>query len=154
MPATVFANRITTERLFVRTEFAPQFIDLTDQIQRVVDESGVRNGQAVIFSQHTTAAIRINENEPELLRDFVAFLERVAPQALPYRHNDFTVRTVNMTDDECANAHAHCRHLLMATSETIPVVDGELFLGTWQRVFLVELDHARERSIVVQVLGQ
>jgi secondary thiamine-phosphate synthase enzyme len=78
----------------------------------------------------------------------------VAPAAGAYRHNDFTVRTVNMTEDECANAHAHCRQLLMAASETIPIVDGEMCLGTWQRIFLVELDHPRERSVIVQVLGQ
>lgn len=154
MSLATLANRLVTHNLTIRTETAPQFIDLTDQVQQVVDESGIRHGQVVVFTRHTTAAIRINENEPELMRDFVAFLERVAPVDAPYYHNDFTVRTVNMTTDECANAHAHCRHLLMATSETIPLVDGELGLGTWQRVFLIELDHARDRSVIIQVLGQ
>lgn len=148
------ATRLTTEKLVIKTDTAPQFIDLTDQIQAIVDASGVSHGQVTIFSQHTTAAIRINEHEPLLLQDFTAFLERVAPECANYRHNDFSVRTVNMTTDECANAHAHCRHLLMSTSETIPIVDGEMCLGTWQRVFLLELDHPRERSVVVQVLGQ
>jgi secondary thiamine-phosphate synthase enzyme len=154
MPIATLVNRLVTHQLRIRTETAPQFVDLTDQVQQIVRESGIQHGQAVVFTRHTTAAIRINENEPELLRDFVAFLERVAPQAYPYFHNDFDVRTVNMTDDECANAHAHCRQLLMATSETIPIVDGELCLGTWQRIFLVELDHGRDRSVIVQVLGQ
>lgn len=154
MSVATLANRLVTERVTIWTETAPQFIDLTERVQRIVDESGIQNGQAVVFTRHTTAAIRINENEPELLRDFVAFLERIAPESQRYYHNDFEVRTVNMTDEECANAHAHCRHLLMSTSETIPVVDGELCLGTWQRIFLVELDHPRERSVVIQVLGQ
>lgn len=154
MSIATLANRLVTHQLTIRTETAPQFVDLTDRLQTIVRDSGIQHGQVIVFTRHTTAAIRINENEPELMRDFVAFLERVAPQSLPYYHNDFEVRTVNMTDDECANAHAHCRQLLMATSETIPVVDGELCLGTWQRVFLVELDHARDRSVVVQVLGQ
>jgi secondary thiamine-phosphate synthase enzyme len=145
--------QITTEKLTFHTVRAPEFIDLTDQVERVVLASGVQNGQVTVFTRHTTAAIRINENEPELLRDFVTFLERVAPADAPYRHNDFTVRTVNMTDDEWANAHAHCRQLLMSASETIPIVDGELCLGTWQRIFLLELDHPRERSVIVQVLG-
>jgi secondary thiamine-phosphate synthase enzyme len=145
--------QITTQRLTHQTLRAPEFIDLTDQVQRIVQQSGVRDGQVTVFTQHTTAAIRINENEPELLRDFADFLERVAPVDAKYHHNDFTVRTVNMTDDECANAHAHCRQLLMAASETIPIVDGEMCLGTWQRVFLIELDHPRERTVIVQVLG-
>jgi secondary thiamine-phosphate synthase enzyme len=154
MSVATLANRLVTHQMTIRTETAPQFIDLTEHVQTIVRESGIRHGQATVFTRHTTAAIRINENEPELMRDFVAFLERVAPQGHPYYHNDFEVRTVNMTPEECANAHAHCRQLLMATSETIPIVDGELCLGTWQRIFLVELDHARDRSVVVQVLGQ
>jgi len=154
MAVVSLATRLVTERLVFQTSAAPHFIDLTDRVKEIVDESGIQHGQVVVFTQHTTAAIRINENEPELLRDFVAFLDRVAPEQLPYRHNDFTIRTVNMTDDECANAHAHCRQLLMSASETIPISHGEMCLGTWQRIFLVELDHPRERSIIVQVLGQ
>jgi secondary thiamine-phosphate synthase enzyme len=154
MAVMSLATRLVTERLLLQTGTAPYFIDLTDQVKAIVDASGIQHGQVVVFTQHTTAAIRINENEPELLRDFVAFLERVAPEQYPYRHNDFTVRTVNMTDDECANAHAHCRQLLMSASETLPIVDGEMCLGTWQRIFLVELDHPRERSVIVQVIGQ
>ncbi len=151
---TAPAYRIVTEKILVQTDIAPAFIDLTDRVQQIVDVSGIRSGQVLVYSQHTTAAIRINEAEPELLRDFVTFLEQVAPQGAVYRHNDFTVRTINMTINECANAHAHCRQLLMAASETIPVVDGEACLGTWQRIFLVELDHPRERSVIVQVTGQ
>lgn len=154
MPVVPLSGRLETRRLTLHTTSAPQFIDLTDQVQQIIEDSGVQSGQVTVFTQHTTAAIRINENEPELLRDFVTFLEKVAPTAGIYRHNDFTVRTVNMTDDECANAHAHCRQLLMSASETIPIVDGDMCLGTWQRIFLVELDHPRERSVIVQVLGQ
>jgi secondary thiamine-phosphate synthase enzyme len=154
MPVVTLSSRLETRRLKFHTTGAPQFIDLTDEVQQIVEDSGIQSGQVTVFSQHTTAAIRINENEPELLRDFVTFLERVAPTVGIYRHNDFSVRTVNMTDDECANAHAHCRQLLMSASETIPIVDGDMCLGTWQRIFLVELDHPRERSVIVQVLGQ
>ena len=154
MSVLALASRLVTHRLAYQPATAPQFIYLTDEVRDLIASSGIQHGQVTVFTQHTTAAIRINEHEPELLRDFVAFLERVAPEAGQYRHNDFTVRTVNMTEDECANAHAHCRQLLMATSETIPIVDGELCLGTWQRIFLVELDHPRERSVIVQILGQ
>ena len=138
--------RITTER-------APQFIDITGEVQRLVAESGVRDGTATVFCRHTTAAIRINENEPLLLTDMEEFLKRVAPRELYYRHNDFSIRTANMTEDECPNAHAHCQHLLLGASETIPIVDGRLTLGRWQRIFLVELDRPREREVLVHVQG-
>ena len=110
------------------------------------------------WSWHPEAQELYRQIDPTLWRESchnpVRFLEQVAPQGAVYRHNDFNVRTINMTVDECANAHAHCRQLLMAASETIPVVDGEACLGTWQRIFLVELDHPRERSVIVQVTGQ
>ncbi len=138
--------RITTER-------APQFIDITNEVQRLVAESGVNDGTATVFCRHTTAAIRINENEPLLLTDMEEFLKRVAPRELYYRHNDFSIRTENMTEDECPNAHAHCQHLMLGASETIPIVDGRLTLGRWQRVFLVELDRPREREVCVQIIG-
>ena len=137
----------------VSTERAPQFVDITDRVQRLVRESGVSNGIAIVFCRHTTAAIRVNENEPLLIADMEEFLKRVAPRDLYYRHNDFTIRTHNMTPDECPNAHAHCQHLLLGSSEAIPVEDGRLVLGRWQRVFLVELDRPREREVVVQVFG-
>lgn len=146
--------QIVTEHLSIYTDFASQFVDLTDRVHRIIADSGIQNGQVVIFTRHTTAAIRINEAEPELLKDFVAFLERVAPTNAVYRHDDFTVRTVNMTENECENGHAHCRQLLLAASETVPVVDGKACLGRWQRIFLVELDRPRERSVIVQVVGQ
>ncbi len=140
-------------RFSVTSERAPQFIDITDEVQKKVEESGIRDGIVTVFCRHTTAAIRINENEPLLLLDMEEFLKRVAPRDLYYRHNDFSIRTHNMTEDECPNAHAHCQHLLLGASETIPVEDGKLLLGRWQRIFLVELDRPREREVYVQVLG-
>lgn len=137
----------------VPTERAPQFIDITDQVEQLVRESGVRDGFALVFCRHTTAAIRVNENEPLLISDMEEFLKRVAPRDLYYRHNDFTIRTHNMTPDECPNAHAHCQHLLLGSSEAIPIEDGRLVLGRWQRVFLVELDRPREREVTVQAFG-
>jgi secondary thiamine-phosphate synthase enzyme len=81
------------------------------------------------------------------------FLERIAPREGDYKHNDFVIRTANMTEDECPNGHAHCQHLLLGTSETIPIAEGELLLGQWQRIFLIELDRPREREVIVQVQG-
>ena len=133
---------------------APEFIDITNPVKECVERSGVRNGIAVVFSRHTTAAIKINENEPLLIQDMEQFLEQIAPRNGHYNHNDFSVRTVNMTEDECPNGHAHCAHLLLSTSECIPIVDGALYLGRWQRIFLVELDQPKPREVIVQILGE
>ena len=142
-----------TNRIILETTKAPQFIDITQEVTEFVASSGFSNGCVVVYSKHTTAAIKINENEPLLMKDMERFLGRIASSEDYYHHNDFTLRTVNMTEDECPNGHAHCQHLLMSTSETIPIIDGELQLGQWQRVFLVELDRPRSREVIIQVLG-
>ena len=131
-----------------------EFMDITRQVQDCLTDSGVQTGLVVVYSKHTTAAVKINENEPLLLEDLGRFLERIAPRDGHYRHNDFSVRTVNMTDDECPNGHSHCQQLLLGTSETIPVMRGIIQLGRWQSIFLIELDHPRTREVIVQVLGE
>ena len=140
-------------RVRLETTRAPEFIDITDQVVAHVKDSGVHDGIVCIFSQHTTAAVKINENEPLLLGDMEEFLKRVAPADGHYNHNDFTIRTVNMHDDECPNGHAHCQHLTLGTSETIPIIGGDLQLGEYQSVFVIELDRPREREILISVLG-
>ncbi len=130
-----------------------EFMDITDEVKKIVARAGITDGMALVYSRHTTAAVKINENEPLLLGDMARFLQRVAPKDGDYKHNDFVVRTENMTEEECPNGHAHCQHLLLGASETIPVVDGELMLGRWQRIFLIELDRPREREVIVQVQG-
>lgn len=132
---------------------APEFIDITNEVTGAVEASGIREGAVTVFSRHTTAAVKINENEPLLLEDMARFLEQVAPRGVNYRHNDFTIRTANMTEDECPNGHSHCQHLLLSASETIPICDGAVLLGRWQRVFLIELDRPRLREVVIQVHG-
>ena len=144
-------TRVVT--LNLESKKAPEFIDITDQVAELVNESQVHNGFVVIFSKHTTAAIKINENEPLLLKDMEDFLEKFASRNNYYRHNDFTIRTVNMTEDECPNGHAHCQHLLMGTSETIPIINGAMPIGQWQRIFMVELDRPRSRQVLVQIIG-
>ncbi len=137
----------------VRAQKFPEFVDITAEVERAVVTCGVREGIALVFSCHTTAAVRINENEPLLLRDMEEFLKRLAPRDLYYCHNDFGIRTHNMTPEECPNAHAHLQHLLLGASEVVPIHEGKLALGRWQRIFLVELDQPRERKVLVQVVG-
>ncbi len=136
------------------TKQAPEFIDITDWVCQCVAQSKVSNGFVVVYSKHTTAAVKINENEPLLLQDMVAFLEKISPRNGGYQHNDFSIRTVNMTADESPNGHAHLQHLLLGTSETVPLIDGIMQFGRYQSVFFIELDHPRSREVMVQVVGE
>jgi secondary thiamine-phosphate synthase enzyme len=147
------AARVLCEALEFETSAAPEFIDITDDVVSIVEAAGVQFGQVTVFSQHTTAAVKINENEPLLLNDLARLLRQFAPPGSYYEHNDFTRRTVNMNDDECANGHSHCQHLFLGASETMPIIDGRIALGRWQRVFLIELDHPRSRRVLVNVVG-
>ena len=143
-----------TNRLFLQTTRSREFIDITPQVAALVAASAIKNGCVVVYSKHTTGTIKITENEPLLIRDMDELLEKVAPRHNEYRHNDFKTRTVNMTENERPNGHAHCQHLLMNTSETIPIVDGELQFGRWQSVFFVELDGPSRREVILQILGE
>ncbi|PKB81360.1 MAG: hypothetical protein BZY88_06640 [SAR202 cluster bacterium Io17-Chloro-G9] len=140
--------------LHLDTQKAPEFIDITGWVCDCVAESKVANGFVVVYSKHTTAAIKINENEPLLLQDMERFLEQFSPRNGCYQHNDFSIRTVNMTPDESPNGHAHLQHLLMGTSETIPLIDGSMQFGNYQSVFFIELDRPRSREVMLQVVGE
>jgi len=139
--------------LRVTTRRATEFVDITDRLGEIVAASGVRARLINIQTLHTTTGIVINEHEPLLLTDFESTLEKAAPADDSYRHDDASVRTVNVTANERVNGHAHCRALLLPMSACLNVVGGRLLLGRWQRVFLVELDGPRERVLSLMVLG-
>lgn len=138
----------------VKTTCAPEFIDITDWVAECVAESQIATGFVVVYSKHTTAAVKINENEPLLLDDMAGFLEKIFPRDHSYQHNNFEIRTVNMNENESPNGHAHLQHLLMGTSETVPVMDGQMQFGTYQSIFFIELDRPRPREVLVQIVGE
>lgn len=132
----------------LHTEGARQFVDITDGVLEGVRESGIENGVAIVASQHTTAAIVVNEHEPLLLEDLNAFLSALAPDDGEYAHN-----AAPCGPGEHPNGHAHCQALLLSSSATIPIAGGAAVLGRYQRVFLVELDRSRPRQVSVVFLG-
>ena len=150
---TTFSTAVFT--LLVETTTAPEFVDITEQVSESLSNSGIKNGILVVFSRHTTAAIAIQENEPLLLNDMSSLLDRLATRNARYGHNDFSIRTVNMHEDECPNGHSHCQHLTLGSSETVPVIDGALALGQYQHIFVVELDDEKKvpREVIVQIIG-
>jgi secondary thiamine-phosphate synthase enzyme len=144
--------RQTTLR--VATTAPTEFVDLTERLEALVAELGLSTGLLNVQTLHTTTAIVVNEHEPLLLADFASLLERAAPGRADYQHDDWLRRTVNLTGDEHANGHAHCRALFLGVSTCLNVVDERLRLGRWQRVFLVELDGPRDREVSVLALGE
>jgi secondary thiamine-phosphate synthase enzyme len=122
-------------------------IDVSDQVEAIVRRSGIRTGLCTVFCQHTSASLIISENaDPTVRRDLEAFLARLVPDGDPlYRH------TAEGPDD----MPAHVRSVLSQTSLGIPVVDGELALGTWQGVYLWEhRHHPHRRRLSVMVIGE
>jgi secondary thiamine-phosphate synthase enzyme len=141
----------------LQTERCGQFIDITADVVGAVEASGVRFGTATVYSPHTTCAVVINEAESGFMEDFRRLLDELVPgEGRYYQHDDLDVRTECIDEDgDSPNGHSHCRAaLLSSTSQSIPVVDGRLMLGRWQRVFFCELDHARPRKVFLQVVGE
>jgi secondary thiamine-phosphate synthase enzyme len=132
-----------------------EFLDLTEDLERAVKDSGVTQGAAIVFCAHTTCALLINEWEDGAFADFRRHLTELVPHSgVYYQHDDFERRTQNLHDDERANGHAHVKALLLsATSHSIPVVDGVPALGTWQRLMLFEMDEPKRRSVLIHVFG-
>lgn len=129
-----------------KTSGTVEFLDITSHVESALEKSGIRDGTVTVFTQHTTAAIRINESCERLQADMFGILEKLVPRA-DYRHDEDTV-------DNRRNARAHLASLLLGASETIPVGNGKLLLGTWQSVFFVELDGPRGvRKAVVKIMG-
>jgi len=145
---------VTHYLIELQTDEPLQFVDLTERIAELVRLSEVRDGIVNVQTRHTTTGIVINEHEPLLLADMKRLLERLVPEEDQYQHDDLAIRTVNLTADERRNGYAHCRALFLRASETVSVVNGQLQLGCWQRIFMLELDGPRQRAISVAVLGQ
>ena len=132
--------------------------DITDEVAEIVRESGVSDGICCVYSPHTTCCVRVNEYEHGMLEDFSALLRRLVPHAHEtyYAHDDWDRRTENLCeeDKEQANGHAHCMSMILGSAgESIPVAEGELQLGQWQRILFMELDRERDRRWLVKVVG-
>lgn len=134
-----------SETLVLNTRSRVELNDLSDRVEKVVAASGVRNGVVNVFSMHTTLGLYLNENESNLKRDVLEFLERLAPEARGYHHD---------TIDPTANTFSHLRSILLSPVITLPVENGKTVRGTWQSIIAAEFDGPRTRKILVQVLGE
>jgi secondary thiamine-phosphate synthase enzyme len=129
--------------LTVSTSEKYQLIDLTQSVEKIVSESGFESGLCLVHASHATAAIICNENENGLLRDILRKVKETFPPGAGYLHDRI--------DD---NASSHVASALIGASRTFPVEDGQLVRGTWQNIFLLELDGPRTRRVVnVHIVG-
>jgi secondary thiamine-phosphate synthase enzyme len=133
----------------VQTQQKQQLVDLTPLLQETIAASGVRNGLAGVYSQHTTASLIVGECQAALVDDVLEFLTRIVDDGLSYKHN-----CPELSDCERKNATSHLRSLLLNHSVMVPIVDGKPVLGQFQSILFAELDGPRERSLHVQLLGQ
>jgi len=145
--------KIQKQTILKESKSQIEFIDITHDVEEVVAASGVKNGQVLVFSPHATASIAVNENESLLLQDFQRLLYKLVPIDERYSHDLFELKRTVRSDGR-SNGHSHCKNFLLGASETIPVEAGKMLLGEHQNIFFVELDGARKRDIVVQVMGE
>jgi secondary thiamine-phosphate synthase enzyme len=146
---------IKHKTLEYKTKGDLEFEDITDRVHEFVAQSGVKNGLVNIQTLHTTTAVIVNENEPYLIEDMKKNFREIAKKDIYYGHNDFSVRTVNMCGmDECKNGHSHVLASYLSANVTLNIVDGKVSFGQWQRIFFIELDHARDRKVQMLVMGE
>jgi secondary thiamine-phosphate synthase enzyme len=134
---------VHTSELRLSTKGDADVVDLTAEVQLLVDAAGVGEGQVLAFVRGSTAAITTMEHEPGGVHDLREMLERLIPTTGDYEHN-------RLNHD--SNSHAHQRASLVGPSEAVPVLEGRMALGTWQQLVLVDFDdRPRDRTVVVQV---
>ena len=137
---------VVKERIQLRTLGNGDIQDITGEVSRKVRTCGLQNGIVALFTSSSTSALTTLEYESGAVYDLQQLFDRIAPPDLDYRHN------LRWGD---GNGHSHIRHALLGPSLTIPFVEGQMTLGTWQQIIFVDFDNrARSRSVVVQILGE
>ena len=130
------------QQIEVPTRSHDELVDITDQVQKVVSQSGIKTGLCHVFVPHTTAGLTLNENwDPAVRRDMLMALGKMVPWDDDYQHGE-------------GNSAAHVKASLMGFSHTLLVEDGRLAMGSWQGIYLAEFDGPRRRRVLVDVLGE
>jgi secondary thiamine-phosphate synthase enzyme len=136
--------KVHSETVVLETRSRVELQDVTQTVEKAVSKSGVSKGFVNVFSMHTTLGLYLNENESNLKRDVIEFLEKLAPVGRGYHHDRV---------DPTANTFSHLRSILLSPVVTLPIEDGRLVRGTWQSVIAAEFDGPRTRRLYIQVVG-
>ena len=134
------------EELWFNTKTRRAFMNITPEVERVIQKSGVREGLCLVNAMHITASVYINDDEAGLLKDYEDFLERLAPHEpiSQYRHND--------TGED--NADAHIKRQIMGREVVVAITNGKLDFGTWEQIFYGEFDGRRKKRVLVKIIGE
>ncbi len=135
--------KIINDSFPVSSRSRNQLIDITDKVQSIAAQSGIKNGDVIVYCPHTTAGITINENaDPDVVYDILSTLSEMVPaDKQSYRHSE-------------GNSDAHCKSSLVGCSKQILIENGRLLLGTWQGIYFCEFDGPRSRKVYVQARGE
>jgi secondary thiamine-phosphate synthase enzyme len=133
-----------TKKIIINTKERIQFVNITDKVQQIVNESEIKNGIVLINPMHITASVFINDNESGLLKDFKIWLEKLAPQKFDYNHHQ--------TGED--NGFAHLWRTIMGRETTIAITNGKMDFGPWEEIFYGEFDGQRDKRILVKVIGE
>ena len=133
------------KQIYFNTETRRAFINITNEVQRCVLESQIKEGMVLVNAMHITASVFINDHEQGLFQDFEKWLEKLAPEKphSQYAHNGF--------ED---NADAHMKRQIMGRETIVAITDGKLDLGPWEQIFYGEFDGKRRKSILIKIIGE
>jgi secondary thiamine-phosphate synthase enzyme len=132
------------EELWFQTRTRREFLNITPQVERAVQHSGIQEGLVLVNAMHITASVYINDDEAGLLHDYERFLEHLAPQAGPYRHN--------LTGED--NGDAHIKRQIMGREVVVAITKGSLDFGPWEQIFYAEFDGRRRKRVLVKIIGE
>ncbi len=133
-----------TKYLYFNTKKKREYINITDEVEQAVAESGVKEGMVLVSAMHITAGVYINDAESGLIQDIDEWLEKLAPFNINYRHH----RTGE------TNGDAHLKNLLVHHEVIIPITDGRCDFGPWQQVYYAEFDGQRRKKLIIKVMGE
>jgi secondary thiamine-phosphate synthase enzyme len=133
-----------TEYLTFNTKKHREYVHITPKVEQILRSSGIKNGMVLVSAMHITAGVYVNDNEDGLIEDIDKWLEELAPFREGYKHHQ--------TGED--NGDSHLKAILVHHQVMLPVADGKLVLGTWQRVFYAEFDGQRSKRVLVYVMGE
>lgn len=133
-----------TEYLVFKTKKRYEIVHITDEVEEIVSESGIKDGMALVSSMHTTAGVYVNDYESGLIDDIHEWLEKLAPYGKDYRHHQ--------TGED--NADAHLKRIIINHQAVLPITEGKLDLGPWEQIFYAEFDGQRKKRVLVKVMGE
>mgnify|MGYP000372966152 FL=1 len=140
--------RSYTKYLLFNTPKRRQFIHITNEVQKAVDESNIKEGFVLVSAMHITAGVFVNDNEEGFLYDLEKFLEKLAPYG---KHPDGEEYRHHLSGED--NGDAHLKNILVHHQVIVPITEGKLDLGPWQRIFYAEFDGQRNKKLIIKIIG-